>query len=166
MHCKDEEFYEPRQAAHQLRDMQLDLLTIRFEPPSTTTTKDWLDNACQKVVVDWILEEAWPFIRGHAVAQAVDIRGYVKQSSRWFFKSRSMDENDRIEGWQQQRLAIGEVRSEIKEYYNELDEEGGGVALNVEEAREKMMKEEQRKLFPLICLCKRECNGKRWSSRD
>lgn len=161
MKCKDEIFYEPRSAAHVLQQLQLDRLEINFAAPSATTSVDWLDNACQKTAVDWILDEGWPFIRGHPTK----LTGYVKRSSRALFEARRVEETERIELWQSQRAAAGAVKGDTRGYYAELDEEEGGVSLDQAKAAKKSMKREQVKLYPLTCYCRRRCEFKRWTSK-
>lgn len=116
--------------------------------------------------MDWILDEAWPFIRRHAASNVVDLRGYIKRSSRSLFRSCVKDERQKIDGWQQQRLASGEAEGQLHDYYEILDEEIGGVAFDMEKHMLEVAAEEQRRLFPLTCHCRKRCDGKRWSSRD
>ena len=72
----------PSRAAGGLRHMKLDRLELRVAAPSITTETRWLDAACQKTVVDWILDAAWPLVRGHPVEVTASSRLVRRRLSR------------------------------------------------------------------------------------
>ncbi|TKA23279.1 hypothetical protein B0A50_07336 [Salinomyces thailandicus] len=109
-----------------LHTMELHRLAIDIAPPSLTTESPWFDGVCQKIVAGWILEAAWPWVRGHPV----EVTGYVKSFQKQAFEARAVAERQQIENWKVCGRELGLGEGTMQEYYEELDEEEGGVSLD------------------------------------
>ena len=155
--------------AYALRCMKLNRLELQITAPSMTNESGWLDGACQKTVVDWILDRAWPLVRGHPV----QVTGFVKTRQKAAFEAACLVERKRVEIWKKQKVAAGVCEDlELSEYDRELDDEDGGVILN-ERARDVMAKEgkggagfvEITEHTP-ICRCTVPCTVEHWTPEE
>ncbi|KAK3722926.1 hypothetical protein LTR37_002071 [Vermiconidia calcicola] len=157
---------EPSRASKALRRMNINRLELKFAPPSAVTASDWLDGACQKTVVDWILEAAWPAICGHPV----QISGYVKNLQKRAFEASCLVERKRFEFWQGQNLAAGGDVGELEDYDEwlaEMTSEEGGVRLDgkdVEVTFEVGLTTVTE--WTPVCLCKTACMGGQWDPEE
>jgi hypothetical protein len=75
--------------------MHLNLLELNIAAPSLATERACFDGSCQKSTVDWLLEAAGPWIRGHPVG----LTGCVKTIQREFFEAASLVQRRRVEIW-------------------------------------------------------------------
>ncbi|KAK5171926.1 uncharacterized protein LTR77_003563 [Saxophila tyrrhenica] len=161
----------PHQAATTLRNMRLSKLRLRIAEPRPVTADERFDGACQKTVVDWILEAAWPTVRGHPV----ELAGYVKARQKRAFEAACKAERKKFDVWQKQRMAVGDEEGSWDDYDEWLeqvgDDEGGGVML-----AETTMVIQEDELFAAgrvkisaerpLCLCKVHCAVECWSADD
>ena len=153
-----------------LRQMKLNRLLLTIQAPSFTTASGRFDGACQKTAVDLILDAAWPFVRGHPVQLA----GYVKRTQKNAFEAKCLVERKKFELWQKQRLAIRLSEGDLRGYYDELDEEDGGVILDEKtRALDEALKDEivevekaEEEETSLTCKCRVPCTPKHWTPED
>jgi hypothetical protein len=156
--------------ARQLREMpNLASLEIKFAAPSISD-KNWLEGACQRTVVDMIMNVAWPSIRG----LPVNITGYVKDDQKKSIQARVQIERE-LYGLS---LASGNCSS-LSEYdaftSTMMAEEQGGVRLDgrawddesderTEAAWSDLSDEE--KNAAVRCVCETKCTKDDWNPAD
>lgn len=165
-----------------LRDMRFDKLELYISPPAMVGEEMWLDGACQRTIVNWIFEAAWPWIRGHPVK----FTGYVKNSQKKLFDGYAQREMMKVEKWQSLRAEWGVGLGTLSEYdeflEDDTDDEDGGVRLDGAEAKEvegvdqwpadrvevEFNADDGRERVPQapICMCRTECSAERWTARD
>ncbi|KAK6438834.1 hypothetical protein LTR95_004969, partial [Oleoguttula sp. CCFEE 5521] len=162
--------YKYRSCAGMLRSMQLTSLELRFVPPGTTTSWNWLDEACQKTVVGWILEAAWEHVKGHPVM----LSGYIKTAQKTAFEGANAAWKA---AYETKRKRYGLPISTLKvldydEWLSGADEDvdGGGIRLQTETERGGKVEEvteydgaiESHDL-PARCSCKVRCAQETWN---
>jgi len=122
--------------ASDMRMMTLNVLEMQIAAPSPITESDALDGACQKIVVDWILKAALPYIGTHPVK----LTGFVKSKQKAAFEAACRAARKQFDDWNQMRLAAGLELGTECEYGEWLEEyladEDGGVSLVEREAVE------------------------------
>lgn len=142
---------------------KLNKLRLSFGPPSCTTGSGIFDGACQKKVVDVLLELAWPFVRGHPVK----LSGFVKDFQKTTFEAACLVERKKYEAWQQQRAAAGLDEGYVRNYQEEIDEEEGGVMLNGS-VNEVVVASTTTELTAasMRCRCRVRCSKGPWTAGD
>ncbi|KAK5123409.1 hypothetical protein LTR85_002841 [Meristemomyces frigidus] len=158
----DELVYPTSRSARALRQLSLTRLVLFLAPPSLTTETRRTDGACQQTVVDWILEAAWTWVRGHPVT----VTGYVKSKQKVAFEATCSTERKSFELWQRQRLAVGLTEGTLEEYDEWQDDEDGGVRLDgsVEGTGGKSVRDDGPMELPPICRCLVPCTVKEWNA--
>jgi hypothetical protein len=163
---RDEQTTEPC-VARQLREMpNLLSLEIEFAPPSITD-KIWLEGACQRIVVDMIVNAAWPSIRG----LPVNITGYVKDSQKKSIQARVQIERE-LYGLS---LASGNCSS-LSDYdafaRRVMAEEQGGVRIDGRAWDDERTDadwsdlSDGEKNAAVWCVCETKCTKKGWGPED
>ncbi|KAK3057920.1 hypothetical protein LTR09_000996 [Extremus antarcticus] len=115
-------------AARALRTMDLSKLVLDINPATLLTSTHRFEGMCQKIVVDWILEMAWPSVRGHPVV----VQGYVKTEQKKQFEAACKAAKKDFKMWQKQMIAIRLGEGCLRGYdmwVKEMKEEDGGVAM-------------------------------------
>ena len=154
-------------SAEAFKYMALDRLRLTFNRPSDT-------GACQVKFVEYIMEIAWPFVRG----QMVSLKGCVKLRQIEAYKARCKAFRKGFEMWKEYRRVDGKSEGELVDYLQEVDDDeddigngGGGVLLD-ETLREEGKAAPTSALAQggmqpdLTCECKVRCNSKRWNFYD
>lgn len=154
-------------SAEALKYMTLDSLRLVVDRPAPRTSQGAFAGACQVKFVEWLMESAWPFMRG----QSVELAGCVKWRQSIAFRGRCKAFREGLKLWNEFRIADGKPEGQLVEFLQEIDdddEEEGGVSLS-EPLNEKRMKDEaltpaQRRMYPdLKCQCKKRCSPNTWS---
>ena len=151
----------PSSAAYNLRKLKLTRLNLNIAPPSPVTASDWLDGACQKTVVDWILAAAWPFVRGHPIT----VKGFIKTNQKVEFELAAEEQQEIYEVWSKLKMAADGDEGTLANYdecCGDDDEEGGLVVVDrpsvkIFEPAEAIITERK----PL-CLCRVPCTTETW----
>jgi hypothetical protein len=152
-------------AALALRHMKLTRLRLTIAPPSTTTASGMFDGACQKAAVEWILEAAWPFVRGHPV----ELSGFVKTSQKETFEAKCDAARTDFEMWHKDNVDAGLAERSLVEYHQEVDEDGGVLVDDEKRAQMEELEEANRGTIrnpQLHCSCKVCCTSNRWTADD
>ncbi|KAK6435054.1 hypothetical protein LTR95_008765 [Oleoguttula sp. CCFEE 5521] len=166
---EDRLVYKHRSCAGMLRNVQLTSLELRFVSPGTTTSWNWLDEACQEIVVGWILGAAWEHVKGHPVV----LTGHIKTVQKTAFESANATYKAACETKREQ---YGLLTSTLKVLdYDEWlsgadeDEDDGGVRLQTETEGELKMEEVTEYNgqieswdLPARCSCKVRCAQDTW----
>lgn len=161
----DEFRYQSPRIIQALRKMTLNHLELSIAPPSLRTESTWADGACQSIVVDWILEAAWPWVRGHPVK----VTGYVKSKQKVAFEALCLVEKRAVEVMRGHRIALGLTEGTLEEYdewLECLEDDDGGVRLDGKDhhptvAKEGMQGTGDRELPPQ-CRCVVPCTQASW----
>ncbi|KAK5130784.1 hypothetical protein LTR08_001674 [Meristemomyces frigidus] len=165
------QFSENVQIIHQrstqaLRQMDLKHLELIIAAPSLTTETPWFDGACQTLIVDWILEAAYPWLRGHPVK----ISGYAKSRQKLAFEGACLAEEKKLGVWRMQQLAVRSTEGTLEEYdeWTEelLEEEEGGVRLDGEPWTEEVsgVPSTLVEALPPQCECAVPCMMETWDA--
>ncbi|EMC94703.1 hypothetical protein BAUCODRAFT_557168 [Baudoinia panamericana UAMH 10762] len=159
--------YERQETAEALRQMKLDNLTLTFAAPSLTAVSQNLDGACQRVVVDWILEAAWPSVRGLFVTVA----GYVKTAQKAKFETACGTVRAQISRWNRLRRALGLFEGTLPEYDQWLaeaegDSEGGVSIVDLSKCANGYLSLTAKQEIPPVCRCRVLCTAEKWSADD
>ncbi|KAF2172159.1 hypothetical protein M409DRAFT_17399 [Zasmidium cellare ATCC 36951] len=154
--------YLPSQAARLLRGMKLKQLTLSIAMTDTPMLSpfgrhEW-HKPCQKIAVDWILECAWPWMKGHPVT----VQGGVKTRQKENFMKKVTDERERYLKWRRTML-LGDEEGTLTEYYEWLDEKGGEPIDGQESHDDVELVPEKQNLPP--CSCTPPCYEK-WTPED
>lgn len=152
-------------AAIALKHMQFTKLRLTIAPPSTTTTSGMFDGACQKAAVEWILQAAWPFVRGHSV----ELSGFVKTSQKVAFQEKCQAARTDFEEWKKGNKDAGLTEGTLAEYVQELDEDDGVIVDDEKRATMEKMKEAEKGMVEhpqLHCRCKVRCSLRTWTADD
>ena len=176
---KDGEISCPLKAAKALRTMELDELRLRIELPNLFSDGP-MDNGCHKKVVEWILEVAWPFIRGHPVK----IVGAIRTKQKYAYQAACREQREEFLLWRRQRVAVGESEGTLSDWDDDVEElqdeseEGneGGVQLENGDALGKMPEKKSVKKWrpgkvnitadPPCCVCRPRCSKRDWRYDD
>ena len=169
-----------RNWSEKMRALKLDHLDLNFPPPSVITENSALDGACQNIVVDWLLNAAWPFVSVHPIK----LTGYVKTARKEAFEASCLADQKAFKSWKELVDATGKAPGTWKAYdqWNQelLNEEDGGVSLLEGDAEmgdleeEKMVAVERfgtpnsgvTQVKTLTCRCKMPCTIETWVSED
>lgn len=152
-------------AAVALKHMRFTKLRLTIAPPSPATASGLFDDACQKAAVKWILEAAWPFVRGHPV----ELSGFVKTSQKVAFEEKCQAARTDFEEWKKGNVDAGLAEENLAEYLQELDEDGGVLVDDEKRAEVEKLKEAEKGTFKhpqLQCRCKVRCSLRHWSTDD
>lgn len=161
-----------------IRDMRLDSLTLQIDAPRAVGDEMWADGACQRVVVSWIFEAAWPWIRGHPFK----FTGFVKDGQRKVFAEYADQELKLVEKWQTSRLNWGLGTGTLREYHEFIEgyisDEDGGVRLDGSRGGEREWPLERLEVHgddndgrlqvprAPICMCRVPCSRATWTTED
>lgn len=156
--------YEPEMSAFMLRKMKLTELTLTMPTPLSASDCKWLQRSCQKTAVDWILESAWPWVKGHPVK----LQGSVKTRQRDEFLEKCAAEHAEYLKWCKWK-PLGYSKGTLEEYDDEwVTLEDGGVSLEHQEpseGREGEVPKETPKELPPVCRCSLPC-WEHWTPDD
>ena len=162
--------YETHPAAHVIPTLKLNHLELNIAPPSLTNESTWLDGACQRKVVGWILKAALKFVRG----QPAVVTGYVKSKQKAWFDAQCRTNHKAVMALRILRGNLGlpqhTVEQECEWFDWQRDEGGvrltGGVADDGEIMREEREQDagETEPLFPLECICDPLCMLSTWTA--
>lgn len=115
--------YQPVCSVLAIRVMPLSHLELIMPPPKEMLDISWLDGGCQKTVVEWILDAAWPYIKG----QPIILKGYVKRTQKLAF-------DEKVRQARKDRLWWAELREKmglgVGDGSDGTDETGGGVKID------------------------------------
>jgi hypothetical protein len=163
---REEEITEPY-VARQLREMpNLASLEIEFAAPSITD-KPWLEGACQRIVVDMIVNAAWPSIRGLPVI----ITGYVKDSQKKSIQARVQTERE-LYGLSLASGNCGSLSNYDAFASRMMAEEQGGVRLGGnawdDESTQANWSDlsDEEKNAAVCCVCETRCTEDDWRLAD
>ena len=148
-----------------LKHMKLTRLRLTIAPPSTTTASGMFDGACQKAAVEWILDAAWPFVRGHLV----ELSGFVKTSQKAAFEAKCDATRTDFEMWQKENVDAGLAEGSLAEYLQEVDQDGGVIVDDEKRAKMEELEEANKGTThdpQLLCCCKVPCTLSKWTADD
>ena len=164
--CDDQDAYEicfePSAEAKVIGRMtRLKRLTLVMPTPADLIDIPWT-NGCQKKMVDWILEVAWPFVKG----QNVFVEGFVRTEQKATFEAMARKEFERRRRWEDLREVLGleaddgEDGSDLEDGGVKLD--GGSItepAVEVVNTGKYVDKEaDEMVTLPPICHCELPCH--------
>lgn len=162
--------YHTHRMAEGLQKMRLNSLDLIVSTPSSTTGHGCFEGACQKTMVEWLLEAAWPIVRG----QPIKVNGYIKAQQKATFEAASLVDRKRYEAWQGTVTAAG-LDTSSWSYHEWLSdeecEEDGGMRLDgvpVQASKTAHVREDdgRAKLMPPTCLCQPQFTLDTWSTED
>lgn len=153
--------WKPKNAAKALRNTNLEEVLLDIAMPQKAAEAPWLERSCQKTVVDWILEAAWPWVKGHHVK----LQGGVKTLQRDEFLKKCAKERAAYLRWCKVK-PMGYVEDSLTEYDKWTNEEDGGVRLDGQPILAIMEEiEETEKELPPPCSCTPRC-WENWTPDD